>query len=177
MTDPPLEQYRPVLDCLIESILPDRDVNFPVAPEQLRSRVLTLFPLDSDARFLGMQKALVLFNQLDLFRHPLRPVLQEHVSLDTSPGGLDATQTLARSHTRDAALYRAFAGQHPALRFTSLSLDGRRAYLDLWRASGYLIRRQFYASARSLVLIAAYSMDAVWPAINYDGPLVRRRQS
>lgn len=177
VTDPPLEEYQPVLDRLIESILPDRDVNFPVTPVQIRSRVLTLFPLDSDPRFLGMQKALVLFDQIDLFRHPLRPVLQEQVSLDASAGGLEVAQALARSHTHDDALYTAFAGQHSAMRFTSLPLDGRRAYLELWRASGYLIRRQFYASARSLVMIAAYSMDAVWPTIKYEGPLVQRPPS
>lgn len=177
ITDPPLAEYQPVLDALVESILPGPGVDFPVSTRQVRTRLLSLFPLESDPRFLGMQKALVLFDQTDLFAQPLTPNQQEEVSRDAAAQSPEAASTLARGHAHDVALYSAFAGGHSTPRFSSLVLDRRREYLDLWRASGYLVRRQFYASARSLVMISAYSMDAVWPVMHYGGPFVTRRRS
>ena len=56
--------------------------------------------------------------------------------------------------------------------FSALRLVQQREYFDLWRQSGFLVKQQFYASARSLVMISAYSMEEVWTAIGYDGPLL-----
>jgi len=60
---------------------------------------------------------------------------------------------------------------------TGVTKPDPRAYLDLWRRSGFLLKQQFYASARALVMISAYSMEVVWPAIGYDGPLLPRRRT
>lgn len=175
IADPPLEQYRPILDGLIHSILPFERADFPASVEQVRSRLLTLFRLEDDARFLGLQKALVLFDQTDLFAHRLVPVQEEATALDADARGLDVQSVIARSHALDIDLYERFVrGREVAQRFTVLPVERQREYLELWRASGYLLKRQFYASARSLVMISAYSMDVLWPAIRYGGPLLLR---
>jgi hypothetical protein len=175
LSDPPRERYQPVLDALIESILPGPDAGFPVTATQVGARLLALFPLERDARFVAMQKALVLFDDTDLFGQALGPTDREELSLDAERRGIESAAALARSHAQDAAAYSRFSDPPGPSRFTSLSLERRRAYLDLWRASGYLLRRQFHASARSLVMISAYSMDAVWPEIHYEGPLLPPR--
>lgn len=178
IADPPLEQYKPILDGLIRSILPLERSGFPPSAEQVRSRLLTLFRLEDDARFLGLQKALVLFDQTDLFAHRLVPVQEEATALDADARGLDIQAVIARSHALDIDLYDGFVrGQEGAHRFTKLAVDRQREYLGLWRASGYLIKRQFYVSARSLVMISAYSMDLMWPAIRYGGPLLPRSRT
>ena len=173
IADPPFEQYKPILDGLIASILPFERADFPTSVEHVRSRLLTLFRLEDDARFLGLQKALVLFDQTDLFAHRLVPVDEEARAIDASARGLDVQSVMTGSHAIDIDLYQRFVkGQTGARRFALLTVDRQREYLELWRASGHLIRRQFYASARSLVMISAYSMDVLWPAIGYAGPLL-----
>ncbi len=173
VADPPLAQYTPILDGLIHSILPSERADFPVSMAHVRVRLLRLFRIEDDARFLALQKALVLFDQTDLFAHRLVPVQEEATALDAGARGLDLSSVITRSHALDIDLYTRFArGQTGAHRFALLPLDRQRAYLELWRDSGYLIKRQFYASARSLVMISAYSMDTLWPAIRYRGPLL-----
>lgn len=171
-SDPPATQFAPILDGLILALLPCERRDFPLTAGQVRARLLTLFALEEDPRFLDVQKALVLFDQTDLFARPLEPRWLELNALDAAARGLDADATLARSHALDVQAYSIFAGHADARPFTALPLAQQRAYLDLWRPSGYLIRRQFYASARALVMISAYSTDAVWRAIGYAGPLV-----
>lgn len=173
ITDPPLDQYAPVLDGLIQSILPCEHPQFPVTADTIRSRLLTLFRLENDPRFLDLQRALVFFDQTDLFTHRLAPVESEGVALDAAARGLDLAATLDLCHAHDVRLYARFATESPS-RFTRLSIERQREYLDLWRGSGYLTKRQFYASARSLVMISAYSMDSLWTAIGYPGPVIRR---
>lgn len=58
-------------------------------------------------------------------------------------------------------------------RFTELPLDARRAYLRMWGASGFITKRQFARSVKSLVMITAYSTEGLWRAIGYEGPLVK----
>jgi hypothetical protein len=170
--DPPAAQYAPILDGLIHALFPCERGDFPLTAGQVRSRLLTLFALEDDPRFLDVQKALVLFDQTELFAQPLAPRSLEAHALDAAARDLDTDAVLARSHSIDAAAYATVAGGVDAGRFSTLPLARQRAYLDMWRPSGYLIRRQFYASARSLMMISAYSMDAMWRAIDYQGPLM-----
>ena len=176
ITDPALADYQPILDALIESVLPGPATGFPVAPREVRARLLHLFPLDTDPQFLGFQKAVMIFDQTDLFAQPLGPRQPEAIAVDASARHLDAASVGDHAHRQDVALYARFLRSGPARRFTSIPLDRRREYLDLWRASGYVLRRQFYASARSLVMITTYSMDAAWRALDYGGPLVDGRR-
>jgi hypothetical protein len=177
IADPAPDQYGVVLERLVEAILPGPAAGFPLTASQVHARLLVLFPLERDPRWIAVQKALVLFDQTDLFAAPLALVYQEELARDVTAGGTGSSAALARSHARDVALYAGFAGTHGRQPFTALALDRRRDYLDLWRASGYLIRRQFHASARSLVLIAAYSTDAVWPTLNYAGPVLGKTKA
>lgn len=176
ISDPSVARYRPILDGLIRAILPFEQPQFPVSPEDVRARLLTLFRLETDARLLVLQKTLVLFDQPDLFRHRLVMAGDERRSVDADARGLDVTALMATSHAHDTELYDAFVrgGREDVTSFTRLGLARQREYLDLWRRSGFNIRRQFYASARALVMISAYSMDAVWRAIDYGGPFVRQ---
>lgn len=177
MTDPPLDQYALILGGLIQSILPCEHPQFPVTADTVQSRLLTLFRLENDPRFLDLQRALVLFDQTDLFTNRLAPVEREAVALDAAARSLNLAATLDASHAHDVGLYATFIGTEDARRFTRLSIDRKREYLDMWRASGYLTKRQFYASARSLVMIAAYSMDPLWTAIGYAGPAIGRNRT
>jgi hypothetical protein len=172
ITDPPLDQYSAILGGLIQSILPCEDSEFPLTVDAIRSRLLTLFRLENDPRFLDLQRALVFFDQTDLFTHRLAPVESEAVALDAAARGLDLAATLDQRHAHDARLYARFIATEDAARFARLSIDRQREYLDMWRASGYPTKRQFYASARSLVMISAYSMDSLWTVIRYPGPLL-----
>jgi hypothetical protein len=173
-TDPPLEQYQPILHALVEAILPFERPDFPVSAEAVRSRLLRLFRLEEDARFSGLQRALVLFDQMDLFAR--FPIGDEAMARDAAARQLDAAALTARSRGDDARRYDAFIQTTGAAgAFNGSPLAIRREYLDLWRASGFVVKRQFHASARSLVMISAYSMDAVWPAIGYGGPLLPGR--
>jgi hypothetical protein len=62
-------------------------------------------------------------------------------------------------------------------RFTQLDLDAQRAYLRAWSQSERPVQRQFYRSIKTLVVAAAYSMDAMWHVIGYEGPLLARSAS
>jgi len=178
-SDPPRVEYEPILDALVRAFLPCERPDFPVTAHQVRARLLTLFLLERDARFVDLQKAIVLFDQIDLFAEALVLPEAELIARDAKTRGVDAGALLREAHARDAAAYAAFAtvpsqASGRATRFVALPLERQRAYLDLWRASAYTLRRQFHASARSLVMISAYSMDATWPAIGYAGPLVAK---
>ena len=175
-SDPPLAQYEPVLDALVGAFLPCERPDFPVTARQVRSRLLMLFSLERDPRYLDLQKAIVLFDQTDLFAEPLVPrdaeLIARAASADAGDGEGDTI--LREAHARDAAAYAKFAVLGDRARFVALPLDRQRAYLHLWRASGYSLRRQFHGSARALVMISAYSTEAMWPAIGYGGPLITR---
>jgi hypothetical protein len=175
-SDPPLAQYEPILDALVGAFLPCERSEFPLTAGQVRARLLTLFSLERDPRFLDLQKAVVYFDQTDLFAEPLVPRDTELIARDVTPDAVDADAIVREAHARDAAAYAALAITPDGARFVALPLDRQRAYLNLWRASAYSLRRQFHASARSLVMISAYSSDAMWPVIGYDGPLLPRER-
>ena len=170
LTDPPLDDYEPILKALIQTVLPCERPDFPVTVTQVHERLLRIFQLESDPRFLLLQRSLVLFDQPDLFPH-LLPLMQEERRLRAGHGTRPAAEAFADDLTHDRDLYNAFAGASGATRFTALALDRQRAYFDLWRRSRFLLRRAFHATSRSLIMISAYSMDETWPVIGYAGPL------
>jgi hypothetical protein len=47
----------------------------------------------------------------------------------------------------------------------------------MWMRSSFIVRRQFARSAKSMVTITAYSMDALWQSIGYRGPLIEERRA
>lgn len=145
---------------------------------QVEARLLRLFELEQDPRFLAVQKTLMVFEQTDLFAE-LAPVDAELTVRDARERRLDVATIVADIRRHDRRLADAFArsrGDGPLL-FSALGLGQQREYVDLWRRSGFLVKQQFYASARSLVMISAYSMEEVWAAIGYDGPVLDRTRT
>ena len=175
LSDPPFSAYHTVLAGIVRAILPFERREFPVTPAQVEKRLLRLFELEQDPRFLALQKTLMFFEQTDLFAK-LAPVGAELTARDARERGLDVAAVVADLRQQDRRLADAFArsrGDGPSA-FSALGLVQQREYFDLWRRSGFLVKQQFYASARSLVMISAYSMEEVWAAIGYEGPLVTR---
>ena len=175
LTDPAYDEYRDTLRALIETVLPRR---FPLDTNEVERRLLQMFPLEEERRFLGFQKTLVYFDALDLAPHVASPLIAaERVALDVPERLSDREfDVLCDSKTRsDAQSADAFFAQHGRSKsFASLAPDARAAWLRMWNASEYSVKRDFARSVRILVCVAAYSSDRVWPAIGYDGPLLDR---
>ena len=178
VSDPPFTAYQAVLAGIIRAVLPFERSDFPVTPAQVETHLLRLFELEQDARFLALQKTLVFFEQIDLFAD-LAPVDAELTARDASERGLDVAALVSAIRQQDRRLAGAFAptGGDGPRSFSALGLDQQREYFDLWRRSGFLVKQQFYTSARSLVLISAYTMEEVWAAIGYAGPLIARKRT
>jgi hypothetical protein len=121
---------------------------------------------------------LLYFDEVDLFTYGLPLAGAELSATDARERGMDSNALIARKEANDRRLYGAFVARDPASvkTFRSLNVERRREYFALWSRSDFLVRRQFYSSARALAMIAAYSMDDVWPAIGYDGPILPRAQ-
>ena len=178
LSDPPFNAYHTILVGIIRAILPFERREFPATPDQVEARLLRLFELEQDPRFLVLQKTLMFFEQTDLFAD-LAPVDAELTARDARERGLDVAAVVSALRQQDRRLADAFArsrGDGP-LSFSALRLVQQREYFDLWRRSGFLVKQQFYASARSLVMISAYSMEEVWAAIGYEGPLLSRTRT
>jgi hypothetical protein len=163
LTDPPLADYDEILGSLIHTVLPLEDPSFPVSRAQVQTRLLQLFRLERDPRFLLLQRSLVLFDQTDLFPHFAPLAIEEQG---------EGRQTKDGAQAHDRALYARFAESSVPPRWTALALDRQREYFDLWRQSRFLLRREFHATARSLVMVSAYSMSEVWAVMGYAGPLL-----
>lgn len=175
VADPALEDYRPALRALVETVLP---TDFPLDHATVESRLLRMFPLENERRFLGFQRTLIFFDQLDLAPHVAAPLLAaERVALDVPHRMSErefrrvaAQKTAAESESCEA-FFRRFGA---ASRFAPLAREARTAWLELWSASELTVKRDFASTVRSLIYISAYSADALWPAIGYDGPLIDR---
>ena len=169
VTDPPLADYEQILDGLIRTVLPLELPAFPVTGAQAKARLLDLFHLERDSRFLLLQRSFMLFEQTDLFPHsaPLSGESHHTEAQGTRDGGSRRRDDVAH----DVALYARFERGGAPLRFTRLAIDRQRDYFDLWRQSRFLLRREFHATARSLVMLTAYSMAETWAVIGYGGPL------
>lgn len=174
------DEYRPILRDLIQTILPFGHPKFPpVLPDTVESRLLDLFRVEEEERFLGFQKGLVFFDELALFPHAFAPITAEEtnafISGDESQRVL-ADSDIARKLAHDQRLNSDFLTRSAssAERFVELSLEQKRLYLGMWGQSGFLIKRQFYRSTKALVMITAYSMEEFWKAIGYEGTFLER---
>jgi len=173
LADPALDDYRPSLRALIEIVLPPE---FPLDTDEVERRLLQMFPLEEERRFLGFQKTLIYFDALDLAPHVAAPLLAaERIALDVperlSEKEFDAlcdAKAAHESRSCDAFFQRFGRAAH----FAPLAADARAAWLQLWSSSELTVKRDFARSVRNLVCVAAYSSDRVWPSIGYDGPLL-----
>lgn len=179
LVDPPARQYRPVLRGLLHALLPFEHPRFPaVAPERVEARLLDLFPIDAGEQFSAFQRGLLFFDDLALFPHLFGPLVRAEQAGRADPEASAAgpwTEEVGRLRAEEQERYARFrAGLGGAAdRFVELPLDEQRAYLRMWNASGLTAKRQFARSAKSLVMIAAYSMEEMWHAIGYAGPLLQ----
>jgi hypothetical protein len=165
--DPDWTTYRPILRDLIRIILPLDDPHFPkLTLDEIETRLISMFPLENEQRFLGLQRTLTLFEQVDLF-----PIVSSPLLLEEEKARDGARPDLAS----DERAYREFAGAHAirgAAQFTKLPAGAQRAYFLLWHDSAFIVKRAFHSGMKTLVMITVYSADAMWPTIGYAGPLV-----
>jgi hypothetical protein len=182
VVDPEWTAYRPILRAVITAVLPFEVAGFPgIRPEDVEERLARLFPIEKESQFLGLQRTIVLFDQIDLFPMFSGPLAQEESKArDLLARGGDIKRIVREIVDADQRAFAAYArdrGVVRSARFRDLPLDARRSYLALWHDSASIVKRSFYSSLRSLVLVTTYSMDASWPAIGYAGPLVPRTVS
>ena len=173
LNDPHPDDYRPVLLDLVKAILPFEDPRFPsLSPDAVESRLLTLFPIERDTRFGVLRKSLLFFNELTLYPHVLAPIAQEE-----QPDGRNTEEALAAQGRSDEDRYNLFLQslEKPEQQYKGLSLEKKREYLRMWSQSAFLVKRQFYRSSKALVMITGYSMDELWKAIGYKGPLLEEK--
>lgn len=171
-----------MLRALVETVLPFDHPRFPrVGLDEIDARLWGLFDFEGEERMVGLQKALMLFDDVDLFAHAAGPILDaEWRAIDGArrrpSSSADSTGREKRSH--DSALLDGFRAAFPGGEpWHRRGLEARRRYLRLWSASAFVVRRQFYRSAKSLVLISAYSHPALWDAIGYDGITLGRERA
>ena len=174
LDDPHPDDYQPVLDALIRTILPFDHPRFPrVTVEAVRARLLALFPLEEDRKYLAFQNGLMIFGELDLFPLLQAPLVSEERRLAGTSDGALATKA-----RQDELLYAEFlrtslpAGARP---FTTLDASQRARYLRLWSRSGFDGKRLFYSASKTLAMVTAYSLGEFWSAIGYAGPLLTKR--
>jgi hypothetical protein len=104
--------------------------------------------------------------------------LQEEATVrDLAARGGDSARIGAEIAATDAASFAAFeraTNIKPNARFRDLSTAAQRTYLELWRDSASIVKREFFGALRNLVMITTWSMEATWPSIGWAGPLVPR---
>lgn len=165
-----------VFGAIVRAVLPSDDPRFAaVTPETIEHRANNIFSIDKDA---GVQSNLVLFDDLRLFTAPPPALIAaENDQFPVSAFDKDAVAPLSARVARDAGAYQALAARWPAgiAHFTELGLADQRAYMMLWARSALAVRRRFYRSTKTLVMVATYSLDASWPVIGYAGPLFHPR--
>ncbi len=179
LNDPHPDDYDPILRGLIQAILPFEHPQFPgITPDIIRSRLLSLFPIGEEERFLDLERSLMFFNACDLFPHMFAPIVEDEEDELADNDGLKRSnidQLISDKRLKDEQLYEQFVRLSDPLptAFTELSLEPKRAYLRIWGQSGFVTKRQLYRSVKALVMITAYSTDELWKAIGYEGPLLK----
>jgi len=175
LVDPALDDYRPALRALIETILPVPSPEFPLDVETIERRLLHMFPLEEERRFLGFQRTLVYFNRLDLQPHVAAPLLAaERIALDVPAR---VTESEFRRIVKEKIRLESERRYGSAtITFAGLPARERIEWVNLWLRSEFTVKREFARSARALILTSAYSAEATWPVIGYDGPLLKRTE-
>ncbi len=177
LTDPHPDAYHPILNKLIRAILPFGHPQFPpISSETIEARLLSYFPVDDNVQFLPLQKSLIFFDATELFPQIFSPVENEERNDNAGENEATVESMIAAKRDHDKKLYESFVSSFTpsAHQYTELDLRQQREYLRLWGQSGFRIKRQFYRSLKSIVMITAYSTDDLWKVIEYEGPLLSR---
>jgi hypothetical protein len=182
IVDPRSDEYMPALRDLIRLMLPFERPEFPLTPAAVEARLLRLFPLEQERRFLGLQRSLVFFNKLDLIPHAGPVFVEEERKAADSPARLsrgEFRRLIRERIARETTVFSSFVDSlEPKARyFTALTAESQREYFGLWASSELVIKREFAGGLRYLVMVTAYSDESVWPALGYAGPFVARTRS
>lgn len=181
MIDPSPNQYVPILRAVIKAVLPFEHPKFPaITVEELEHQFLTYFPLEGDDKIKAIPQGLLIFNDLSLYAHPLAPLIAQEEFLfdDLDPiQEVEQKELIEGKLQEDQKSYKEFSNSLSSLAadFTDLPLDESRNYLKLWATSSFGIKRRFYRSLKTLIMISAYSRKELWQSIGYDGPLLMER--
>ena len=181
MNDPSPNQYTPILRAVIKAVLPFEHPKFPtLSAEKLEQQLLTYFPLEGDDKIKAVPQGLLIFNDLSLYAHPLAPLISQEKFLFDDFDGIKETEQkelIMGKLQEDQKRYREFSTSinSKVTDFTDLSLDESRKYLMLWAMSSFGIKRRFYRSLKSLVMISAYTRKELWQSIGYEGPLLTEK--
>jgi hypothetical protein len=177
LADPSPDDYRPILTALMGTVLPFGDPRFPLTPLDMLARFESLFSMEDEERLIPLQRGLILFNETELFSHAFGPVREEErKTLAAYPGNTPEVveQQLERKRVLDGKLLAGFLkkqGMKP-VPFVDMNPAERREYLWIWSQSAFVLKRQFYRTAKAVILIAAYSAPEAWKPIGYQGPVI-----
>jgi len=170
---PHRDDYLPVLHSLFETLLPFEDPRFAaLTREQVETRLLEYFPLGDASEYGSLRRALVYFNDLRLVPHSAAPIVDAERDFLVSRGVAQADSEVDRRVAEDR--FAANATSYSAPLFTDLAPDERARYLSSWAASALIVKRRFYRSTKSLVMISAFSLEPSWRVMDYEGPLLGR---
>jgi hypothetical protein len=173
--EPSPDRVQPIMDALLCALLPFEDARFPLRLHAVSTRLLEMFPLHDDPELAGLRRGLVVFDDAQLFPERLALVVDaEHEQLADGERLPQAAMAAAieTAFARDAAAFQRFGAQREVVAFAAMPLASQRAYLRLWSGSAFALRRRFYRSAKSIAMLAAYSLQPLWREIGYDGPLL-----
>ena len=85
INDPHPEQYNPILDNLIEIILPFEHPDFPtITTLDVRKSLELIFPLTEEPQE-SLQRAFMIFNDIQLFKEKLTPIIREEKNKIPAP--------------------------------------------------------------------------------------------
>jgi hypothetical protein len=173
--DPHPDDYMPVLLAAIGAILPFDDPRFPnISPQNIADELVELFPLQ-EQKYNVLDRSILYFNAITLFPYVPEPLIDEERNALAMSGAqkLSIEATIDADRRHETEIYDRFAVTLTTeTKFLDLSLDTQRAYIHLWKQSGFFVKRQFHDALKSLVMITAYSRDDVWKVINYEGPIL-----
>lgn len=166
-----------VLRALIAAVLAYDHADFAAGTQaQVADRVLTFFPIDREPQLKPLATALAIFDRMELFTALPPPMRTAERKLLAAEGviGAAADAALAQREADDQRAFHSLLPRPVGTRFSGAEIQLARGYLALWGRSEFLMRRRIYRAVRSMILVAAYSLPAHWPAIGYEGPLLDR---
>jgi len=171
--DPHPDHYNPIIDALINIILPFDHPKFPeITTLTVRNNINHHFPL-TEERYEPFQRAFIIFNDIQLFSKKLPAIiddekklfeefeeLKDHLIKTKIDKFLESDKNLFQKFEMEFGKFDTFLNAPKAV---------QSAYLNLWAQSSFTLRRMFFNSAKGLINACAYCQDELWDVIGYDG--------
>lgn len=163
----------PVVRALSETFLPFAHAKFPaITKADVEERLLEYFPLEDASQYANLRRALVYFNAVGLAPHAAAPIANAERELLEAAATQYAEREVEQRIESDRQAFDALAFSSPA--FVELGAEERARYVHAWATSALVTKRRFYRSTKSIIMIAAFSLEASWRAFGYEGPLLRK---